>query len=196
LGVASCRRIWPWLTDERSRLAVEVAERLADGEAGQQEETEAADAAYEAADDAAWHSGDGPPTAAWEAAHDATWRAAHAIDPQALIFADAHFLWEPSRRSDTEADVVAILGDLFGPVPFRALTLDSSCKTPTTLALAQAIYDDRHLPSGYLDPDRLAILADALEDAGCGDAELLTHLRSAGPHVRGCWALDLVLGRS
>jgi hypothetical protein len=44
--------------------------------------------------------------------------------------------------------------------------------------------------------DRLPILADALEDAGCADAELLGHLRSPGPHVRGCWAVDLVLGKS
>jgi hypothetical protein len=43
---------------------------------------------------------------------------------------------------------------------------------------------------------RGALLADALEDAGCTDAELLGHLRSPGPHVRGCWAVDLVLGKS
>ncbi len=43
--------------------------------------------------------------------------------------------------------------------------------------------------------DRLPILADALEDDGCTDAELLAHLRSAGPHARGCWALDAVLGK-
>jgi hypothetical protein len=43
--------------------------------------------------------------------------------------------------------------------------------------------------------DRMPVLADALEDAGCTDAELLAHLRSPGPHVRGCWAIDLLLGR-
>lgn len=48
---------------------------------------------------------------------------------------------------------------------------------------------------GTLDPARLAVLSDALEEAGCAEAALLTHLRSPGPHVRGCWALDLVLGR-
>jgi hypothetical protein len=55
--------------------------------------------------------------------------------------------------------------------------------------LARSIYDTR-------DFDRLAVLADALEDAGCTDAELLGHLRGPGPHVRGCWALDKVLGKS
>jgi hypothetical protein len=64
--------------------------------------------------------------------------------------------------------------------------------------LAQSIYDERQLPEGTLDAGRLAILADALLDAGAGpDAEeLLSHLRSPGPHYRGCWAVDLLLGRS
>ena len=54
--------------------------------------------------------------------------------------------------------------------------------------LAQALYDDRDFAA-------LPILADALEEASCGDAELLAHLRGSGPHARGCWALDLVLGK-
>jgi hypothetical protein len=65
---------------------------------------------------------------------------------------------------------------------------------PAVLALARAAYDERQ-PDGLLDPDRLAVLADALEDAGAGTVGLLTHLRSPGPHVRGCWAIDLVLGK-
>lgn len=65
--------------------------------------------------------------------------------------------------------------------------------TPDVLAVARAAYDLR-LDDGTLDPDRLAILSDAAEEAGCSDAAILGHLRSAGPHVRGCWALDLVLG--
>jgi hypothetical protein len=51
------------------------------------------------------------------------------------------------------------------------------------------------MAEGTLDPARLTVLADALEDAGCTDADLLGHLRSPGPHVRGCWAVDLVLGK-
>jgi hypothetical protein len=46
-----------------------------------------------------------------------------------------------------------------------------------------------------LDPDRLAILADALEDAGCDNTDILSHLRGQGPHVRGCWVVDLLLGK-
>jgi hypothetical protein len=63
------------------------------------------------------------------------------------------------------------------------------------LSLAQAAYDERTVPAGTLDPARLAVLADALEDAGCDNADILSHLRGTGPHVRGCWAVDLVLGR-
>jgi hypothetical protein len=62
--------------------------------------------------------------------------------------------------------------------------------------IAHTAYEERLLPSGQLDPARLGVLADALEDAGCTDAELLGHLRGPGPHVLGCWALDLILGKS
>jgi hypothetical protein len=58
----------------------------------------------------------------------------------------------------------------------------------TIQSLARTVYNDRAF-------DRMPLLADALEDAGCTDAELLGHLRSPGPHVRGCWAVDLLTGR-
>jgi hypothetical protein len=61
--------------------------------------------------------------------------------------------------------------------------------------LAQAAYDRRLLPSGELDRVRLAVLADALEVSGCMDADMLGHLREPGPHVRGCFAVDLLLGK-
>jgi hypothetical protein len=58
----------------------------------------------------------------------------------------------------------------------------------TSRRLAETIYQER----AY---DRLPILADALEESGCNQQDVLTHLRSGGEHVRGCWALDLVTGR-
>ena len=66
----------------------------------------------------------------------------------------------------------------------------------TVVRLAQAAYEERHLPAGTLDNGRLAVLADALEEAGCTDADLLSHLRGSGPHVRGCWPVDLCMGKS
>jgi hypothetical protein len=62
--------------------------------------------------------------------------------------------------------------------------------------LAQAAYDKRQLPSGRLDNARLAVLADALEEAGCADAAILGHLRSGGEHVRGCFVVDAVLAKT
>jgi hypothetical protein len=91
-----------------------------------------------------------------------------------------------------------VLRDIVGH-PFRpALAIDPACLAwngGTVRTLAGEAYENRSLPSGHLDPTRLALLSDALEDAGCTDADLLAHLRSPGPHVRGCWALDLVLGK-
>jgi hypothetical protein len=66
----------------------------------------------------------------------------------------------------------------------------------TVPRLAQAAYDERHLPEGTLDTGRLGILADALLDAECDNEELIAHCRSEGPHVRGCWAIDAILGKS
>jgi len=80
--------------------------------------------------------------------------------------------------------------------PFRPVTIDPAWLNPTVHFLAQSAYDNRNLPSGTLDPARLAVLADALEDAGCTDALLLDHLRGEGAHVRGCFAADAVLGRA
>jgi hypothetical protein len=86
-----------------------------------------------------------------------------------------------------------LLRDLFGPLPFRLVTILPAWQTPEVMSLAQAAYDQRELPAGTLDLARLAVLADALEDAGCTDQTVLGHLRGPGPHVRGCWALDLLL---
>ena len=98
-----------------------------------------------------------------------------------------------------EAQQATLLREVF-PNPFRPpLPLAPAVLTwndGTVPRIAQGIYDERELPAGTLGTDRLPILADALLDAGCDDEDLLTHLRSPGSHVRGCWALDLILGKS
>jgi hypothetical protein len=88
-----------------------------------------------------------------------------------------------------------ILHEILGN-PFRRVTPDAAWLTPSVTLLAQAAYDERSLPAGILDPDRLAVLADALEDAGCTDNTILGHLRGPGPHVRGCHVIDALLGKS
>jgi hypothetical protein len=87
-----------------------------------------------------------------------------------------------------------LLRDIFGN-PFRPVLFDLAWRTPTVQALALAAYEERILPSGGLDNVRLAILADALEEAGSTNSAILDHLRGPGLHVCGCWPLDLVLGR-
>lgn len=91
-----------------------------------------------------------------------------------------------------QAILCTFVRDILGN-PFRPVTLDPALPTPLVASLAQAAYDERHLPSGHLDAERLGVLADALEDVGA-DAALLEHLRAPGPHVRGCWVVDLLLG--
>jgi hypothetical protein len=95
----------------------------------------------------------------------------------------------PARReaentisSSTLRDIV---GNPFRPVAFkRALLAWEGCTIPN---MAQGTYDERVMPEGTLDRTRLGMLADALEEAGSTDAEILEHLRGQGPHVRGCW---------
>lgn len=85
----------------------------------------------------------------------------------------------------------AHLRDLFGPVPFRAVALNPAWlvwQDGTIPKLAQAIYNDRAF-------GLLPVLADALEDAGCTDADILAHCRGPGLHARGCWVLDTLLDR-
>ena len=94
----------------------------------------------------------------------------------------------PEGTSGPEPKVVALLHDIFGPLPFRPITLNPSWLTSTVTSLAQAIYTDRAF-------DRLPILADALEEAGRNDADVLAHCRGGGEHARGCWVVDCVLGK-
>jgi hypothetical protein len=108
----------------------------------------------------------------------------------------AQQVWLASDRPGAEVNdfqtrtLCCIVGN-----PFRPVSLNRSRLTATVVALARGAYDDCTLPAGTLDCDRLAVLADALEDAGCSEPSLLDHLRGPGPHVRGCWAVDLLLGK-
>jgi hypothetical protein len=88
-----------------------------------------------------------------------------------------------------------LLRDLFGN-PFRPVSIDPAWRTSDVARLALAAYEEGFPQSGFLDADCLTVLADALEDAGCQRDDMLRHLRGRGPHVKGCWAVDALLGRA
>ena len=104
---------------------------------------------------------------------------------------------EGAERAALAAEAVAavkerpanaiLLRDIFGN-PFRTVAFSPEWRTDTAMSLAKQMYDSR-------DFSAMPILADALQDAGCDNDDILTHCRGEGPHVRGCWVVDLVLGK-
>jgi hypothetical protein len=222
-GVACCRRIWQYLKDTRSRRLVEIAESFADGAANLKRLRAAFDSAAKALEAIHWKDGDAVDQSAAEAVLGLRYELQMAQVWQGIAEASGEAraveAWEriyqtPGRDSRTqeaeheeeceagaqaEREVqVTLLRDMIGN-PFRPPpSIDPAWLAwnhGTVPRLAEAAYEERDLPSGHLDPARLAVLADALEDAGCGDASLLGHLRDESPHIRGCWALDLILSK-
>jgi hypothetical protein len=173
LGCALCRAAWPFLCDIRSREAVEAAELLADRRCTKAQ-------ACRVSGRAGGVSMTGRAQAAMWVATPTRRTARRAI--KLLI----HGGLVP------DAVVAAALRDIFGGPSLRT-PVDPFCVTPTVIALAEAAYDLRAGSDGRLDNARLAVLSDALEEAGLADVALLAHLRSHEPHWRGCWGLEAVL---
>jgi hypothetical protein len=165
-AVACSYAMWDRLTNPQDRRATEVAELYAEGLA----HSEVLHAAGAEAN-----------TIASTVTYDDAW---HAADVS----------WNVSWVM-TGVSRIALVHDIFGN-PFRPVLIEPRWLTQTVTSLAAAAYEERSLPSGELEAARLAVLADALEEAGCRDQSILDHLRSPGPHIRGCWPLDLILGRA
>jgi hypothetical protein len=182
-AVACCRRNWHLLGDKRSRESVEISERYAEGQVREVELSRAWAAASAAVDQSKFAE------AAWRVAEDEPEKAAWSLGRA----------FPTSRANKDERQCQAsLLRDVINN-PFRPVTISPAILTwndAAVVRLAQAAYDERHLPPGPLDNERLAVLADALEEAGCTDADILGHLRGPGPHMRGCWPVDLCLGKS
>src|SRR5581483_9370855 len=103
----------------------------------------------------------------------------------------SHFLRDMGQwgmPEEERAKPCSWIRDMF-PNPFQPVIFDPQWRTQKALALANQIYTDRAF-------DRMPILADALEEAGCTNADILNHCRQPGEHVRGCWVVDLLLGKS
>jgi hypothetical protein len=198
---ACCRRIWHLLTDERSRCLVKTVEQYADGLATIFDVSNASDIHENAVSTydfkAPWfaamyatspsHCQQSASEAA-QAVGCATWWESIPEDDPIIGVLD-------SSGRDTEAEAQCLLlRDILGN-PFRPASRSPAWLTPTALALAQAAYDNPLLPSGRLDKAHLAVLADALEEADCTNLDILNHCRQSVEHVRGCWVLDLLLGK-
>lgn len=171
---ACVRRIAHLIPHPIGRQALAVSERFADGLADQRELLAIADAFY--------------PCGLYNATYDhpAT-RAAHAplyreTVGQAAVYAAR--CRKPAERPGEEAAQAALLRDIFGN-PFQPLPPWPGGVGAT---LAQAIYEDHAF-------DRLPILADVLEEAGCTQLEVVAHCRAGGTHARGCWVVDWLLTR-
>jgi hypothetical protein len=196
---ACARRIWHLLTHERSRRAVETAERFAEGLCDRAELAAAQIAAREVITQTF------PPGSPADksyymlvAARDTTrdYAASAAKNTAACATYALGGNSAAAQAVSERREQATVLRDILGPPLFHPLTIDAVClKWSDGLVgqLAQAAYDNRLVPSGHLDPVRLAVLADALTDASCADAELIEHLRGPGPHWRGCWVVDLII---
>jgi hypothetical protein len=204
-AVACCRHIWPLITEAHCREAVEIAERFADGLVT----AEAQEAAHAAAERVRQEVEDTEAPLFSGVAYATAYAASYTIHDKGTVWlacratvnaacAAGHAL---SSQGASENEVVAathaefavqtaLVRDLFGN-PFRPIALDPSWLSwndGTIVKLAQAIYDERAF-------DRLLILADALEESGCSDQDILAHCREPGRHVRGCWVVDWLLGK-
>jgi hypothetical protein len=197
-GLDCCQLIARRL-DDRGRRALETAERYAEGLATPDE----LEVAREAANDAFVEFDDSTPCGpnnecGWESAANAVESLCHRdgltnliaeITRESAVVRAGHppppLVRVMLRRAFTEQ--CRVLRDIFGN-PFRPVAFDPRWRTADTVALAHGIYDERAF-------DRLPLLADALADAGCADEQVIGHCCSKDPHVRGCWVVDLVLGK-
>lgn len=186
LVCALARRVWHILP-EASRGAVGVAERLADGRCSEEERLEA----FEAAGggwSALYSQADCIPAKALMLDNLEYYCADAADSVTQIADKDGQFILESTNQQRAEEAVAqcALVRELFGN-PFRPVTFAPEWLTPGVVGLARTAYDE----GSY---DLLGILGDALEDAGCRDADILGHCRQPGGHVRGCWVVDGVLG--
>jgi hypothetical protein len=189
-SVAACRRIWPLIRSRAYRNLVEAAEQYAEGLCDWDHLRQAESLAYEE---------DGPQ------GHDAArWAATHTAGDCVVLWPyfdlqdvshphAANAAADPGQEYRAQAVLLrCLVGNPFRSRPPVAPSL-LEWHDRLLPRLARAVYEDRHLPEGTLDSLRLAVLADALEDAGYADGELVEHLRGPGPHVRGCHAVDSLL---
>jgi hypothetical protein len=192
LAAACCRYLGDWLDDEKCRHALEIVEGFADGKASKaalKRARQSVRAVRHGLRSRAIGLG-GEETASWQAC----WIMEVAAAENAYVQAPLDLLRSAHLFLDEAVRMNLFLGELIRDVfgnPLRPVTIDHlwmAWNDGTIPKIAQAIYDERAF-------DRLPILADALEDAGCTNDDILNHCRQPGEHVRGCWVIDLILAK-
>jgi hypothetical protein len=185
-NAAICRRFWDYLP-EASRSIILESELLADGLVKANDAQELCDRANKVVHELFDQR---YPTKLYPSndvriQRDAAAAVCYAVLPNELWGAVAYF-WElkPSEKQHHSN----IIRDVFGNL-FRVVTVQPSGLATKVVSLAQTIYDDRAF-------DRMPILGDAIEETGCDNTDILDHCRSQAEHVRGCWALDALLGKA
>ncbi len=209
-AVACCRRIWHLFPHPSFQEAVVAVERFADGQTDWGTVVSIRELAKQSAKDQRRAEKTG--ARKWNSAEHKTYHAVLVVNDKSARYAAkttsgevviaasfAASLAEPSvwpdwhERSDAAriAENLAhceLVRDIFGD-RIRPSSFDPDWCRHTIAQFADTIYEERAF-------DRLPILADALEEVGCTDAAILDHLRGPGPHVRGCWVVDLLLGKT
>jgi hypothetical protein len=173
-GVACCRRIWHRLHEEEHRWVVEMAEQLADGFATESDLDEALGPLSRLGSEVA-------PFAVYYAAYRPVKCAAFAAIRNEWL--DDEVDSDPPEQAAQRELLRCLTGTPFRPTPSVAVFL-----TPGVAATARSIDEQQAF-------DRLPALADAMTEAGCDDGDILSHCRGGGPHARGCWVVDLILGK-
>jgi hypothetical protein len=210
---ACTRQVWHLLTDERSRRAVEAAELLADGLVTREEAEEVKEQSYKAV---AEIRDDMASRRAADEAHmcltdDATYAARYKTLPQLSVSHGVQVALLHEIIGDPFRTPLALHAWNHKEARKKGQNLPLKCKVCGVEGRRTGHYNRRLCPwsfpitpraatiAGHAYRERdwgvLPVLADALEDAGCAEADLLVHLRGPGPHARGCWATDLILGR-
>jgi hypothetical protein len=190
-AVVCCRRIWHLLIPPQQEVVI-VLEDYADGRASRERLVEALDTASAAARNTPTGGSDPVETAVHGAVVSACGlrhtflsemdlvRELSGAAQMAVSAVSRHA--NASRRAE-QLEQVTLLHEVVAN-PFRPIRPDPAWQTPNALTLARTIYDDRRW-------ELLPLLADLLEEAGC-PANVSAHCRGPGPHVRGCWVIDLV----
>lgn len=191
-GCGCCRQLGPWLNSPRAWKMIEASERYADRLIQEDALRRWDREAGRLRDAIKWKPG--------QVGFSPEWIALHAI---AYVCTSDHYAgwgmvaeqllrhkdsFSPEDHAALSSRFCWLLRDIFGN-PFRPVAFVPAWRTSSAVGVAQRMYDARDFAS-------MPILADALQDAGCEDADILAHCRGDGPHVRGCWVVDLVLGKS